>query len=75
MLDENPPAAELWAMVDLVTPMALRVTATLRVADYIARGVRTVDQIGVLAEDCGLRAATVHPAGASAVVALIPSTD
>ncbi len=30
--------AELWRMLDLITPMALRVAATLRIADLIAEG-------------------------------------
>lgn len=33
--------AELWAMAHLGTPMAVRVAATLRIADHIARGVDT----------------------------------
>jgi hypothetical protein len=32
-------------MSDLVTPMALRVAATLRVADHLARGPRSADQL------------------------------
>jgi hypothetical protein len=32
---------ELWAKADLVTPMAIRVAATLRLADRIASGTRT----------------------------------
>jgi SAM-dependent methyltransferase len=32
---------ELWAAADLVTPMAIRVAATLRLADRIAAGTRT----------------------------------
>lgn len=42
---DNPPSAdkslgldEFWAMTDLVTPMALRVAATLRIADHLAAG-------------------------------------
>jgi hypothetical protein len=37
----------LWAAADLVTPMAVRVAATLRLADHIAAGTRTA---GALAE-------------------------
>ncbi len=40
----------LWAAADLVTPMAIRVAATLRLADHIAAGTRTA----------GALAATVH---------------
>lgn len=32
---------ELWAAADLLTPMAIRVAATLRIADHIASGTRT----------------------------------
>jgi hypothetical protein len=39
---EEKPAARLWAMAHLGTPMAVRVAATLRIADHIAGGVRTV---------------------------------
>jgi hypothetical protein len=33
-----PPDRSLWSLADLVTPMAIRVAATLRVADHIAEG-------------------------------------
>ncbi|GIF02036.1 methyltransferase [Paractinoplanes rishiriensis] len=33
----------LWAAADLVTPMAIRVAATLRLADHIAAGLRTAE--------------------------------
>jgi hypothetical protein len=39
--DEAFPA-RLWAMADLFTPMALRVAATLRLADHVAGGARSV---------------------------------
>ena len=35
----------LWAMADLATPMAVRVAATLRIADHIARGLRTPSEL------------------------------
>lgn len=38
-------AAGLWAMADLVTPMAVRVAATLRIADHITRGRRTAPEL------------------------------
>ncbi len=38
MAEEEGRDAELWAMADLVTPMALRVAATLRVADHVTAG-------------------------------------
>lgn len=37
--------AGLAEMADLVTPMAIRVAATLRVADHIARGLQTAQEI------------------------------
>ncbi|HYL50748.1 MAG TPA: methyltransferase, partial [Acidimicrobiia bacterium] len=42
---ESDPVADVYAMADLVTPMAIRVAATLRVADHIAQGLRTVRRI------------------------------
>jgi hypothetical protein len=45
--------SRLWALADLATPMAIRVAATLRLADRIAAGVRTAP---ALAE-----AARAHP--------------
>ena len=41
MGNEEGPGADLWGRADLVTPMAIRVAATLHVADHIAAGVRT----------------------------------
>jgi O-methyltransferase domain len=38
--DQSQRRTELWALADLVTPMAIRVAATLRIADQIARGAR-----------------------------------
>ncbi len=38
-------AAELGALADLVTPMAVRVAATLRLADHIALGVRSAPEL------------------------------
>ena len=35
----------LWAAADLVTPMSIRVAATLRLADHIAAGTRTPDAL------------------------------
>ena len=35
------PEAALWAMAHLATPMAIRVAATLRIADHLARRART----------------------------------
>jgi predicted transcriptional regulator/SAM-dependent methyltransferase len=35
----------LWTMADLVTPMAVRVAATLRIADHIAEGRRTAPEL------------------------------
>ena len=36
---------QLWAAADLVTPMAIRVAATLRLADHIAAGRRTAEAL------------------------------
>lgn len=47
---------DLWAMADLATPMAVRVAATLGIADHIARGVRTA---AGLAETVGADPATL----------------
>ena len=41
MRDKDGPGAQLWQSASLVTPMAIRVAATLRVADHIAAGVHT----------------------------------
>ncbi|MFC5181257.1 methyltransferase [Actinomadura harenae] len=38
---ENGESGTIWAAADLVTPMAVRVAATLRLADHIAAGRRT----------------------------------
>jgi hypothetical protein len=43
--DEGERAAGLWAIADLVTPMAVRVAATLRIADHITRGRRTAPEL------------------------------
>ncbi|WP_245252030.1 acetylserotonin O-methyltransferase [Streptomyces sp. KCTC 0041BP] len=45
MSGEDGTGAALWAMAHLATPMALRVAATLRVADHISAGVRTAPEI------------------------------
>ena len=44
MADEGVPA-RLWAMADLFTPMALRVAATLRLADHVAAGADSVARL------------------------------
>jgi len=40
----------LWALADLVTPMAIRVAATLRLADHIAAGRCTAPELAVAAQ-------------------------
>ncbi|WP_216204728.1 methyltransferase [Amycolatopsis aidingensis] len=35
----------MWAMADLVTPMAVRVAATLRIGDHLAQGPRTAAEL------------------------------
>lgn len=47
---------ELWRMADLITPMALRVVATLGIAGHIARGIQTAPD---LAEATGTNADTL----------------
>ncbi|ROQ23192.1 O-methyltransferase [Streptomyces sp. PanSC19] len=51
--DEDGSAAKLWAMASLGTPMAIRTAATLRIADHIAAGRRTAEE---LAETVGAHA-------------------
>jgi len=48
--DRDGTAARLWSMAGLGTPMAVRVAATLRLADHIAAGSHTAAE---LAEACG----------------------
>ncbi|SNT47079.1 O-methyltransferase [Actinomadura meyerae] len=52
----------LWAAADLLTPMAIRVAATLRVADHIADGTRTSEALAVAvdAEPDALRRVLEH---------------
>ncbi|PNG23825.1 methyltransferase [Streptomyces cahuitamycinicus] len=45
MADERAPRVGLRALADLATPMAIRVAATLRVADHIAAGKRTAAEV------------------------------
>ena len=45
MADEDESGAGVRAMADLATPMAVRVAATLRIADHIARGLRTASEL------------------------------
>ena len=45
MAKEGRPDAGLWRMAELVTPMALRVAATLRLADHITGGLRTTPDL------------------------------
>jgi len=45
VVDEGEWAAGLWAMADLATPMAVRVAATLRIADHLTRGRRTAPEL------------------------------
>jgi hypothetical protein len=53
-IEETDPAHALWAMADLVTPMAVRVAATLRIADHVGSGPRTAaelaDEVGADAD-------------------------
>ncbi|MFD7703702.1 methyltransferase [Streptomyces caelestis] len=45
MAGKDEAGAELWAMAHLATPMAVRVAATLRVADHLARAPHTTPQL------------------------------
>jgi hypothetical protein len=45
LADEAEQGPGLWAMADLVTPMAVRVAATQRIADHIAGGRRTAPEL------------------------------
>lgn len=45
MVDDRESADQLWAMADLVTPMAVRVAATLRIADRVTQGLRTAPEL------------------------------
>ncbi|MBC9724785.1 methyltransferase [Streptomyces sp. TRM68367] len=45
MAEDGSAGTGLWAMADLVTPMALRVAATLRLADHITAGLRTAPEL------------------------------
>ncbi|MCT2586805.1 methyltransferase [Actinophytocola gossypii] len=43
--DKDGTAAKLWSMANLGTPMAVRVAATLRIADHLASGARTAAEL------------------------------
>ncbi|HEY3610400.1 MAG TPA: methyltransferase [Pseudonocardiaceae bacterium] len=43
--DQDGTAARLWSMAGLGTPMAVRVAATLRIADHIAAGCHTAAEL------------------------------
>lgn len=45
MAEDASAGTGLWAMADLMTPMALRVAATLRLADHITAGLRTAPEL------------------------------
>ena len=45
----GPRTPSVWELADLVTPMAVRVAATLRIADHIAEGHRTAAAIAARA--------------------------
>lgn len=46
MTDRETDGDQLWTTADLMTPMALRVAATLGVADRVREGLRTATEIG-----------------------------
>jgi hypothetical protein len=45
MTDDATWGGKLWAVADLATPMAVRVAATLRLADHIVAGTRTTEAL------------------------------
>ena len=45
MGDDDAAGARLWSLAHLGTPMAVRVAATLRIADHVADGVRTAPEL------------------------------
>ncbi|MFE9246420.1 methyltransferase [Nocardiopsis sp. NPDC006938] len=46
---EREASARLWALASPVTPMAIRAVATLRIADHLADGPRTAEELGAAA--------------------------
>ncbi|HKS49203.1 MAG TPA: methyltransferase [Amycolatopsis sp.] len=42
---DDTAGAQLWRMADLVTPMSIRVAATLRIADHLAAGTMDLDSL------------------------------
>lgn len=50
MAEGRDPAAELWAMGQLGTPMAVRAAATLRVADHLTAGPRSAAELAPLVD-------------------------
>jgi 2,7-dihydroxy-5-methyl-1-naphthoate 7-O-methyltransferase len=48
MADDSGWGGTLWMAADLVTPMAVRVAATLRLADHIAAGTTTADELAAV---------------------------
>jgi 2,7-dihydroxy-5-methyl-1-naphthoate 7-O-methyltransferase len=48
LAEETSGGGGLWAAADLVTPMAIRVAATLRLADHIAAGTQTVEALATV---------------------------
>jgi hypothetical protein len=49
MAEQSEAESSLWALADLVTPMAMRVAATLCIADHIARGLQTAPALAAAA--------------------------
>jgi hypothetical protein len=44
-MDETEDGDALWSLADLLTPMAIRVAATLRMADHVAGGMSTAAEV------------------------------
>jgi hypothetical protein len=51
--EDGDGARDLYAMADLVTPMTVRVAATLRIADHITRGLQTAPELAEAAHAHG----------------------
>src|SRR5688572_22038890 len=48
--DPSAQRTRLWSMADLATPMAIRVAATLRLADHIAQNIQTAPALAEAAQ-------------------------
>jgi hypothetical protein len=78
---DGDASRQLRAMAELLTPMTIRIAATLGIADRIAAGMATAvdlaaaagvrsDPLARLSERAGLTVVAVHPAGKSQILEL-----